>query len=260
MGLTFLLLTTQAQEVERIPLETGALFIASDTKRSGPEIPLIIHLHGSEEVVKRNILQVKPDAIWVNITLPGLSSIYGKHFREPRAFPTLLQEVKEALELRFPAKNVEIRPVTLVSFSAGFGGVRELLKQPEAIAHISSVIMADSLYAGFVGNTAHRELNADHMKPFVQFAELAAKGQKQMLLTHSQLFTPGYASTAETAAYLIQSLDGQRLAKKTLRDQKLTELSRFQRGQFTVIEYDGDTGEDHLNHLRFIRLFLDEVL
>jgi hypothetical protein len=147
-----------------------------------------------------------------------------------------------------------------MSFSAGFGGVRELLKQPESVDQIDAIIMADSIYAGFVGEMEDRKVNSSHMEPFLSFAKQAVAGRKQMIISHTQLFTPEYASTKETAAWLIDGLSGKRIHARKEHPGGMVEWSHFQQGRFHVLEFEGETGEEHMKHLRHIGLFLEMIL
>jgi hypothetical protein len=246
-------------QTPKFPLKTGYLHVPENVEIVSNEIDLIIHLHGASAVVEKNIVGSRPNVAWVNLTLPGLSSVYRNHFQDAEVFPSTLNEVRQKLRAILNNQKLQIRHLTLMSFSAGFGGVRELLKQPAAVAKIDAIVMADSLYAGFVGELSDRKLNEAHLKPFLSFAKLAAKGSKQMLLSYTQLFTPNYASTKETGTYLIHKLGGTRNEERKSRSKVLVELSRFKLGKFNAYEFEGATGEDHMNHLRFIHLFLDEI-
>jgi hypothetical protein len=84
-------------ETKEFPLTTGRLFFPN-TGTIRPQAPdLILHLHGAPGTVEKNIRRSHPDAIHVNITLPGLSSVYKKHFQDPSVFPSLLEETKVIL-------------------------------------------------------------------------------------------------------------------------------------------------------------------
>ena len=246
-------------ETPKLPLQTGYLYVPTEAKAISNEIDLIIHLHGALGVVEQNILRSRPNAVWVNLTLPGLSSVYRNHFIDANVFPSLLNEVRQQLSVTLNLQQIQIRHLTVTSFSAGYGGVRELLKQPAAVERIDAIVLADSLYAGFVGELSERKINKAHLNPFLSFARLAANGSKQMVLSHTQLFTPEYASTKETGTYLIQHLGGKKKKERKKRSEELLELSHFKLGNFSVFEFDGETGDDHMNHLRFIHLFLDEI-
>ena len=100
--------------------------------------------------------------------------------------------------------------MVISSFSAGFGAVREVLKRPQNFQRIDGILMLDSLYCGYVGDgTDEIQEGIVHpglMKDFVRFAQASARGEKVMIVTHCMEPTPGYASTRETADYLLGKL------------------------------------------------------
>ena len=243
----------------RRPLKTGLLSIPATADFTDGRYDLVLHLHGASKVMEANLAATHPKAVWANLTLPGLSSVYRRHFEDPSVFTSLLEEIEQTLTATATKKELRRRHLTLSSFSAGFGGVRELLKQPENRSLIDTLVMADSLYAGFVGEIAGRTLNPDHLNPFLAFARLAIAGEKTMILSHTELHTPTYASTKETADYLVRHVNGLRRKKRTEHPDGMIELSRYSAGNFTVIGFEGDTGDDHMKHLRQIRIFLKEA-
>lgn len=260
MTLLWILASTSTHaEVMEYPLKTGRLFIPESIKSGFKAVDLFIHLHGSPEVVEKNIRHTYPKAMHVNITLPGLSSVYRKHFQDPEIFPNLLKEVTRAVSRHVASQGITFKHIILMSFSAGFGGVRELLKQPDSVEKIDAIVMADSLYAGFTGKTTNRKLNDSHLNPFLTFAKQATEGKKQMVLSHTQLFTPEYASTRETAAYLIEKLDGTRIQERKIHPNGMIQISHFHKGNFSVLEFEGESGEEHMKHLRNIRLMMEKI-
>ncbi len=246
-------------QVTHLPLRTGVLAVPSTVEIINGRFDIVLHLHGAPEVVEQNLATTRPKAVWANLTLPGLSSVYRRHFEDPSVLPTLLTEIEHVLATTLPDQKPQHRHLTVSSFSAGFGGVRELLKQPENRSRIDTLIMADSLYAGFVGEPADRTLNPEHLTPFLAFARLAASGHKRMLLSHTKLHTPDYASTKETADYLIHRMGAQRRQQHKAHPGGLIEQSRSSIGHFAVIGFEGNTGEAHMQHLQHIRIFLNEV-
>src|SRR5207302_384225 len=115
---------------------------------------------------------------------------------------------RSALKDLHVAEGPRIGRVVVSSFSAGFGGVRALLKVPEHFARIDGLIMADSIYCGYAGEPKEHRVDPALMDGFRRFAAEAAAGRKAFLLTHSALVPDGYASTAETADFLIHALGG----------------------------------------------------
>ena len=201
-------------------------------------VPVWIHLHGAPSVVEANFAASGASGVWVNLTLPGLSKVYADHFADAAVFPQLLAEIEALLQRETPAR----RPgrVTITSFSAGFGGVRQLLRQREAFARIDALVMADSIYCGYRGDAALKQVDEALMAGFVEFARLAVDGRKRLVISHSRQVPEGYASTTETANYLLRQLD---LPRKDAEPETwaagLRLTSRATRGGFEVLGFEG---------------------
>lgn len=226
----------------------------------GPTVPVWLHLHGNAAVVEKNFRASGAPGVLVTLTLPGLSKVYANHFADPRVLPELMREVEAALRREAPGGARPLGTLTISSFSAGFGGVRELLKQPEAFERIGALVMADSIYCGYAGDPADRRVDPGLMEGFVRFARLAAEGRKRMVVTHSRQVPEGYASTTETADYLVAQLQGERQPDSAEWPGGWRPLSRFSRGGFEVLGFDGVGPEDHLRHLREIGTLLQRVV
>lgn len=221
--------------------------------------PLWLHLHGDPRTVEQAFASLHTPGVLVNVTLPGLSKIYADYFSEPAAFDTLLREVTATLRRTAGLETWAPSMLTVSSFSAGFGGVRQLLRQPGAFERISVLVMADSIYCGYAGPVAERRVDPSLMEGFTRFAQLAAKGQKRLLITHTQQVPEGYASTTETADYLLAAIGGQRRAEEIVWAEGLTQTSRCTRGGLEVLGFMGAEAKDHMHHLRSLGLFLARV-
>src|SRR5439155_17250581 len=99
----------------------------------------------------------------------------------------ILDETTAKLKELGVAPEPRVRRVIVSSFSAGFGGVREMLKDPATFARIDALVMADSLYAGYAGDPAKRQVDPKLMEGFVKFAEDAAAAKKWFILSHCDL-------------------------------------------------------------------------
>lgn len=249
----------EAPPGERIKLTAGQLFLPEGFRPAGAEVPLTLHLHGAYRSAERNHVQAGQPGVLVTVVLPGLSAVYRDHFKDPAAFSHLLEEAAGKLRERFGKQELQIGPVTLTSFSAGFGGVREILADPASFERISTLVMADSLYAGFTGNPEERQVDPAHLEVFLRFAQEAVAGRKRFLLTHTQLFTPTYASTVETADYLVRETGVTRTGGEADWPGGLRQLGSWRKGRFEVLSFSGDDGPAHIKHLHTLWAFLRRV-
>jgi len=241
----------------RFKLTEGQLFIPDGFIPGSGEIDLTLHLHGAPTVVESNFLRAACFGVLVNVTLPGLSSDYTERFRDAGVFQRIFDETGAQLKAQNLAQGQRLRRVTVSSFSAGFGGVRELLKNAAVFDRIDALVMADSIYAGYTGGSGTREVDRANMEAFLNFARAAARGGKRMIISHSQQRPHGYASTTETADYLISRLGGARETVAETWPGGLRLLSRFRKGGLEIYGLAGDTGADHMKHLQQLSALLE---
>jgi hypothetical protein len=244
---------------QRAALTDGPLFVPAGFKPDRDGVELLLHLHGGTSA-ETSLVRSGRSAVVVSVAIPGLSSVYTNRFKDPKVFARILDETQAKLKELGVAPEPRLRRVIVSSFSAGFGGVREMLKDPATVARIDALVMADTIYAGYTGDPARRQVDPQLMNGFLSFAREAAAGRKWFVLSHCDLQPDGYASTKETADYLIAQLGGTREAAGDpwpADGLKLT--SRFRRGKFEVYGFAGDTGDDHMRHLRGLWALLKRI-
>ncbi len=232
--------------------DEATLFIPEGYRASGPAVNVVLHLHGAPGVIEPALVEVGWPAVLIEFNRKGLSSVYTKPFSDPALFPRLLDRTLAQVKDAGFAGDPRVGWVVVSSFSAGFGGVRELLKDPRNYDRIDALVLADSLYAGYLGDPKDRKVDPALMTDFRRLARDAADGKKSLLVTHSALVPDGYASTGETADDLIGSLAGEPQTVRTEWGPKLAATRRFERGKALIVGFSGTTGEDHMAHLRGI--------
>lgn len=218
---------------------------------------LLVHFHGDPETVWRNAEEARLAAPVVTVNYPGLSSAYSTPFSDPKLFGALLDDALGRLRSD-GSLGTEPRwgRLAVSSFSAGYGAVRELLKHPGYIEQIDGLLAADSLYASTGAGGGPLD---EQMEGYRAFAARAARGEKTFVLTHTEVRTPTYESTRETADDLLASL-GLRASAVSLRGRgSLVFARRAERGGFSLWGSPGDTGEAHLEHLRRMAEWLDDL-
>jgi len=231
------------------------LFIPESFRLSEDGLDLTLQLHGSASVAERNFVQSGQPGVLVSIMLNGLSSVYTAKFNDSQTFHKIIDEVLTQMKARGIDPGKQIRSVTVISFSAGFGGVREMLKEPKIYSRIDAIVMLDSIYAGFTGDTQERKVDPDNMEGFLKFARDALQSKKTMIITHCELRPDNYAGTRETADYLLAQLGKKRETVSEEWAEGLVLQSRFEEGKLKIYGFKGDTGADHMRHLHNTFLF-----
>jgi len=243
---------------EHFDLTVGKLFLPDYFEPHGSEVDLVVHFHGTSWVAEENLYRSRKNAVLVSVHLGTLSSPYRLYFQNQEAFQKILDTTLQVLNDHGIVRNPEIHFLCITSFSAGYGGVRELLKVAKYYDMINAILLADGLHCNYADSIAHT-LDENQMAGFLRFARDAAEGRKIMIVTHSQIVPGNYASTTETANYLINGVGGSRVAVSDTNELGMHYTSRCDVKQFHVHSFTGETGKDHMDHLYGIYLFLREI-
>jgi hypothetical protein len=218
------------------------------TKAGG--FDLVVHFHGHEPIRKEFVKSAK-GVVLVGVDLGIGSGAYANGFAAPHVFTNLLASVEQAMAKRTGNKKAYVRKLALSSWSAGYGAIEQILRQP-AGKKVDALVLLDSLHAGYA-DEQQKTLKVAQIEPFVAFAKRAAAGHGFMFMSHSSIIPPGYASTTEVASYVVDELHG-KLHKAKKRDVLgLEMIDRFDRGGFHVRGYDGDDKPDHCAHIGLMK-------
>lgn len=217
------------------------------TKSGG--FDLIVHFHGHEAIRKEFVKSAKGQVL-VGIDLGIGSGVYASSFAVPGTFERLIASVEAAVAKKTGNKKAHVRKLALSSWSAGYGAVEQILRQP-AGKKVDALVLLDSLHAGYADEQA-RSLKVAPIQPFIDFARRAAAGKTFMFMSHSSITPPGYASTTETADFIIQELKGKPKRSKRKDVLGLDMIERYDRGNFHVRGYTGDDKPDHCAHIGLI--------
>jgi hypothetical protein len=236
---------------QRLALKLGNLFLPE--KLPAGAAPLVVHFHGGTWIPEVAAARV-PSAV-IAVQLGAGSSTYARPFADAKAFAELLQEAETKARRQFDR-------VVLTGWSAGYGAIRAILQVPVQYERVHGVVLLDGLHAGYVGGKPgpkESTLVADDLAIFVRFARDAVAGKKQMLLTHTEIFPGTFASTTETADYLLKQLDLKRqpvLRWGPLGTQILCEVKQ---GRFHLLGFAGNSAPDHVDLLHAMPELLREL-
>jgi hypothetical protein len=247
---------------------TGRTFTLSDAawkvfipntyyQRPGSVADVIVHFHGDPQTYWNNAKWANLNTIIVTVNYSGLSSAYSTPFSNSALFQSVIDQAltKVRAESDIP-DNLQWDKIAVSSFSAGYGAVREILKSSIYRNEIDALLTADSLYATTAGDGTPLD---SQMVDYKTFAGLAKNGSKTFLFSHSQVLTFTYENTAETGDELMQYLGISPTAHAANGLGTLNYYRRAQTGNFRLWGAAGATGDDHLEHLRYIGDFLEEL-
>jgi hypothetical protein len=202
-------------------------------------VDVVVHLHGHEVARKGFIRAGAP------LVLLGTSAESGAAYRDKLAAPESLQQLLTSVETKLSEESgspVTVRRVALTAWSGGYEGIGALLENDAE--RIDAVVLLDGLHGARERSRLRLQL-----EPFVRYARRAAAGNALMIVTHSSIDPPSFASTTETAHYLIAALGGQPLDVSREDALGLELFEAFSRGNFHVRGYRGGGKADHCAHL-----------
>lgn len=238
----------------RATLSMGELFL-SDRFHVRARVALVVHFHGASWLLERHIERSAPSAALVTVNLGAGSGRYAAPFVDHGRFPALLDEAAAAAGT-LTGHRPEWSTVTLTSFSAGYGAVREILGVPDGFARVDGLFLADSLHASYAGTgdsgaarTEDLPVDAADLAVFARFSADAAAGRKRMWVTHSEVFPGTYASTTESANVLLSALRLTRRPVLARGPLGMQQLSEARRGEFRLAGFAGNSAPDHVDHL-----------
>ena len=225
---------------------------------------VLVHMHGAAFIPAHLARTADHALVTAAVHLGAGSSVYERAFVAPDAFNLLLRSIADSLagHVDQPFQPTSIR---VSAFSAGYGAVRALLRRPDAAERIHGVLLLDGLHTGYVPSrrplAEGGRLDADQMRPFLDFARSAVGGDVSFVFTHSAVFPGTYASTTETADYLLDALGLERRPVLRWGPVGMQLLSEAGAGRFRVLGFAGNTAPDHVDHLHALPDFyalLDE--
>ncbi|HSB17981.1 MAG TPA: hypothetical protein VLE22_26255 [Bryobacteraceae bacterium] len=242
-------LTQETPPGRREAIEPGTLFLP-DRLRLKNGIPLLVFFHGGAWIPE--VAAARHRMAVISVQIGAGSGVYARAFADPAGFPALLAEAERRA-------GVRIGRVMLGGWSAGCGAIREILKSPESYARVDATLMIDGIHSGYVNGKPgplESEIETDALQIWLQLARDAIAGRKRAIITHSEIFPGTFASTTETADFIIRQLGFKRRAVLKWGPMGTQQLSEVRAGRFLLIGYAGNTAPDHVDQLHALPEYL----
>jgi hypothetical protein len=226
-------------------LPLGRMLVPSPAPQESYD--LLLHFHGGE-AVRRVVAPARLDEVSsVPLVIAAVdagigSQAYVEAFAGAQPLEELLGTVGAALA---PAR---LRYLIVSSWSAGYGAVREILKEHPTTPN--AVVLLDSVHTAYKGDG--KSLVTEALAPFLSYAQRARAEEAVMVLTHSEIRPPGYASTSEVASYFVEKLGGRREYAGLAPAAGVEFKTRFDDGLLHIRGYSGTSKESHCAHLSLL--------
>jgi hypothetical protein len=228
-------------------LKGARLFVSPHVNPNRP-VPLLIHFHGAPWLVERHVSLYLPKTALITVQLGAGSAVYRRPFEDTKLFGNLLREAADELHLSRGWFSI-----TLSGFSAGYGAVREILRQPENVARVNSVLLLDGMHTSYVPEGKPLAdggvVDGAGLDSFIAFGKEAIAGKKTFVVTHSEIFPGTYASTTECADYLLSQLNLKRHARLRESAVGMQQLSEIDAKGLHLRGYAGNSAPDHVDFL-----------
>ncbi len=232
-----------------------------DHLRPDSTFDLVIHFHGASWLPMQAVAAGDRARAAAVVNLGAGSGAYHRAFADPTAFDSLLAGIARVM---FENSASRLSQVVLTGFSAGHGAIRAILRSPQHMARVHGVLLLDGMHTSYV---PERRVLADsgmldttNLAAFAEFARAAMRGEKRFVITHSEIFPGTFASTTETADWLLQALSLRRTPVLAWGPRGMQQLSMVQSGQLEVLGFAGNTAPDHIDHLHAMPELLRRLL
>jgi hypothetical protein len=226
------------------------LWIADET-RTRNAYDLVLHFHGAAWLPQQAVASLNQPTVTAVLNLGSGSGAYDRAFANPAAFDTLLAQITHDVASATQRERAHAKSITLVGFSAGHGAVRAILREPRLFVQINAVLLLDGMHTSYIpegqGLALKGTLDTTNLIAFRDFAQAAMRGEKRFLVTHSEIFPGTFASTTETADWMLQSLGLRRTPVLRWGPRGMQQLSDVHTGRFALLGFAGNAAPDHID-------------
>jgi len=212
--------------------------------------PVLFFFHGGTWLPE--VAGARDKVAIVSVQAGSGSATYANLFQDPARFLALLKEAETKAGVHFGR-------VMLGGWSAGCGAIRQILRAPDSYARIDAALMIDGIHTDYTEakpGPLESKIGAANLDIWVQLARDAVAGKKRAIVTHSEIFPGTFASTTETADYLLGQVQLTRRPVLKWGPMGLQQLSEARAGKFLLIGYAGNSAPDHVDQLHSLPEYL----
>lgn len=243
-------LSKQTPPGRREKLDLGTLFIPAKLKNRSTA-KLLFFFHGGDWLPDVAVARRRGLAVVTIQSGPGSGS-YERLFESAKRFPNLIAEAERK-------SNMKFSEIELGGWSAGCGAIRKILRDPASYQRIHRVLCIDGVHTGYVNGKPgpkESEIETAPLQIWLKFGRAAMAGEKRLIITHSEIFPGTFASTTETADYLLREWGLKPHPVVKWGPMKTQILSEVKKGKLLVIGFAGNSAPDHVDEMESLPEYL----
>lgn len=236
---------------QRLKLELGTLFIPQKVKEKRG-VTLLLFFHGGDWLPEFAVTQQRKMAL-IAVQSGAGSGSYTKLFADPTRFLKLIAEAEAR-------SGVTFSEIDLGGWSAGCGALRQILSDPKSYDRVHRVLCIDGVHTGYVNGKPgpqDSQIEEDNLQVWLRFGRDAMAGKKRLIITHSEIFPGTFASTTETAEYLLREWGLKAHPVVRWGPMKTQMLSEIKTGGLLIIGFAGNSAPDHVDQLHSLPEYLN---
>ncbi|UQA56237.1 hypothetical protein [Polyangium aurulentum] len=242
-------------------IAAGVLYVPDSFSSKDGSYDLVVHFHGNAQLVTESISLAGLNALVLVINVGIGSGVYDSRYMVPALFDVELDRVRQAMEAR-GLEGARLNRLALSAWSAGYGAIARILDLEGAFARTDAVLLLDAPHTSLL-DPRSRTPDLVRIEPFLRFARAAAKGEKLMAITHSEIGAHRHATTTETTDAILRDVRVHRerkadwpphadgpIARGVMSTPRwLEQWSEARLGSLSVRGYRGVTEDDHIAHI-----------
>ena len=237
------------------------VFVPAGTRRADA-LRLVVHFHGASFLPEHAVSRLGANYLVATVSLGPGSGVYERTFADRAVYDSLLAGIAREASAALGERAV-FRRVTLSGFSAGHAAIRAILRDSAHFARVDAVLLLDGLHTGYVpaGQVLEKggTLDEGNLAVFVRYARAAMRGEKRLVVTHSEIFPGTFASTTETSDYLVAALGLRRTPVLRWGPGGMQQLSEVRAGRLEILGFAGNSAPDHVDQFHGMATFLQRV-
>ncbi len=236
----------QKRTIEGVQFAAGkAEVLVTPRATAAGEGDLLIHFHGSAWLPFQAALSTDRPLVVAAVNAGQGGGIYDKTFSDPAVFDTLVEQIRT---------HIKIDRIYLSGFSAGYGAIRAILRN--RATRVDGILIIDGLHSSYIPDrkpiAEGGKIDTVPLEPFLQFA----RSGKRFVFSHSEIFPGTFASTTETADYLIREMGLKRTPVVKWGPRGMQQLSEVRSGNLLILGFAGNSAPDHVDQFHSMPEFL----